>query len=112
MGYNFQRNHMSTRTPVDPYNFAGGASVSVTLADGVERIIPVDAAGLPKSITGYRASGDTITIKSRPDVSSTWVTIGAYTADFQLAVRDPVQAISIQRTAGSGTTSKVVVTCI
>lgn len=82
--------------------------VTTTLVDGTEVVVVLQGVALPRSLGIRRASGDTITVKWRLSATDDWQTFGAYTADTQITLSSPVQAISVQRTSGTGTTSKAV----
>lgn len=89
----------------------GGATSSlpltITLNDGTERIVGMQGVALPRSISWAVAAGDTVTIRYRFSETGVWYTLGAYTANGHDALTNPINAVSLQRTAGSGTTSTV-----
>ena len=93
--------------PEHPPGTPVGFPVSLTLTDGTERVIVVDGVALPRTLFIYRTGSDAITIRYRGAAGDPWVNFQTFTADSQVAIRDPIQALSVQRTAGSGTTSRV-----
>jgi hypothetical protein len=104
----------STTTPAPgggTHDFATGALV-VTLANGTEVEVVLNGVAVPRSVAVDVASGDTIRIRHRYAEGGTWFQnseLLALTADAEETLVAPVYSIGITRTAGSGTTSTVVI---
>lgn len=79
------------------------------LTNGEAVIIEMKAIPVPRTVYVIPAVGDTITVKYSLDEGVTYTawTKGACTSYTDDVLTGPVHSLSFQRTAGSGTTSKV-----
>lgn len=98
------------------HDFASGP-LTVTLADGTEVELVLQGVALPRSIAVSPVSGDTVRLRFRYTSGGAWfqptetLAITNSTSDTgkQHSLDRPVYSMGITRTAGSGTTSVVVI---
>lgn len=107
------RGSTAAQGPSGAHDFASDGALTVTLANGTEVEVVLDGVSVPRSVAVKPASGDTVRIRERFEEDGDWfqsdAALLAMTTDQVHSLDAPVYSIGVTRTAGSGTTSKVVI---